>query len=56
MVYEQITFFIKKCFFAIFVFDLKIDFLIKKRTKTWKNLGGGWGGGGNFTEDSYGLC
>ena len=32
-----------------FLFDLKIDFLIKKSTKTWKNLGGrGWGGGGGI--------
>ena len=44
--YEQITFSIKIDVFN-FCLNLKIDFLIKQRTKTWKNLGGG-----NFTEDS----
>ena len=31
MVYEQITFFIKKRFFSIFFFELRIDFLIRKK-------------------------
>ena len=39
MVYEQITFFIKNRNFSKFVFDLRIDFLIKKNGlkpgKTW---------------------
>ena len=41
MVYEQITFLLN-IDFSIF-FDLRIDLLIKKRGKTWKTLGGGWG-------------
>ena len=37
MVYEQITFFIKKQIFSKFVFDLKIDFLIEKSISGLRN-------------------